>query len=91
MDCESHVRIGDDNYIREYVTINRATGAGEATVIGNGNWLLAYVHIAHNCVIENQVVITNAASLAGHVWVESRQELVEWLAFISLSMLGVWL
>ncbi|MCL6433227.1 MAG: acyl-ACP--UDP-N-acetylglucosamine O-acyltransferase [Leptolyngbyaceae cyanobacterium HOT.MB2.61] len=69
---ESLVRIGDDNYIREYVTINRATGAGEATVIGNGNWLLAYVHVAHNCVIEDQVVITNAASLAGHVWVESR-------------------
>jgi UDP-N-acetylglucosamine acyltransferase len=69
---ESLVRIGDDNYIREYVTINRATGADEATIIGNGNWLLAYVHIAHNCVIEDQVVITHAASLAGHVWVESR-------------------
>jgi UDP-N-acetylglucosamine acyltransferase len=69
---DSLVKIGDDNYIREYVTINRATGVGEATVIGNGNWLLAYVHVAHNCVIENQVVITNAASLAGHVWVESR-------------------
>ena len=69
---DSFVKIGDDNYIRECVTINRATGADEATVIGNGNWLLAYVHVAHNCVIENQVVITNAASLAGHVWVESR-------------------
>jgi UDP-N-acetylglucosamine acyltransferase len=69
---DSRVRIGNDNYIREYVTINRATGAGEATVIGNGNWLLAYVHVAHNCVIEDQVVITNAVSLAGHIWIESR-------------------
>jgi UDP-N-acetylglucosamine acyltransferase len=68
----SWVRIGDDNRIREYVTINRATGAGEATVIGNGNLLMAYVHVAHNCVIGNSVVIANAVALAGHVHIESR-------------------
>lgn len=66
------VIIGDDNRIREYVTINRATGAGEVTVIGNNNLLMAYVHVAHNCVIENAVVIANAVSLAGHVQIESR-------------------
>jgi UDP-N-acetylglucosamine acyltransferase len=68
----SWVRIGDDNRIREYVTINRATGAGEATVIGNGNLLMAYVHVAHNCAIGNSVVIANAVALAGHVHIESK-------------------
>lgn len=68
----SWVRIGDDNRIREYVTINRATDAGEATVVGNGNLLMAYVHVAHNCVIGDSVVIANAVSLAGHVHIESK-------------------
>lgn len=68
----SWVRIGDDNRIREYVTINRATGAGEATSIGNGNLLMAYVHVAHNCVIEDSVVIANNLAMAGHVHIESK-------------------
>ncbi|MEQ9548782.1 MAG: acyl-ACP--UDP-N-acetylglucosamine O-acyltransferase [Coleofasciculus sp. G3-WIS-01] len=68
----SWVRIGDDNRIREYVTINRATGAGEATVIGDNNLLMAYVHVAHNCVLENSVVIANGVALAGHVHIESK-------------------
>ncbi|MFP5272532.1 acyl-ACP--UDP-N-acetylglucosamine O-acyltransferase [Coleofasciculus sp.] len=68
----SWVRIGDDNRIREYVTINRATGAGEATVIGDSNLLMAYVHVAHNCVLENSVVIANGVALAGHVHIESK-------------------
>lgn len=68
----SWVKIGDDNRFREYVTINRATGAGEATVIGNNNLLMAYVHVAHNCVIGDSVVIANGVALAGHVHIESR-------------------
>ena len=68
----SWVRIGDRNKIREYVTINRATSAGEATVIGNHNLLMAYVHVAHNCQIEDSVVIANSVSLAGHVHIESK-------------------
>ncbi len=67
----SLVKIGDNNRLREYVTVNRATHAGEATVIGNDNLLMAYVHVAHNCVIENQVIIANAVALAGHVEIES--------------------
>jgi len=67
----SLVKIGDNNRIREYVTINRATHAGEATIIGDGNLLMAYVHVAHNCIIANQVIIANAVSLAGHVEIES--------------------
>ena len=63
----SHVRIGDRNVIREFVTIHRGTGAGSDTVIGNDNLLLAYVHIAHNCRIGNHVVMSNSSQLAGHV------------------------
>ncbi|XGV96695.1 MAG: acyl-ACP--UDP-N-acetylglucosamine O-acyltransferase [Leptolyngbya sp. BL-A-14] len=72
---EGLVKIGDDNYIREYVTINRPTFANEVTLVGNGNLLMAYVHIGHNCVIEDQVVISNAVALSGYVHVESRARL----------------
>jgi UDP-N-acetylglucosamine acyltransferase len=68
---ETWVKIGNYNRIREYVTINRATGSGEATIIGDHNLLMAYVHVAHNCTIENNVKIANATSLAGDVYVES--------------------
>lgn len=67
----SRVKIGDNNLIREYVTINRATGAGEATFIGDNNLLMAYVHVAHNCVLGSNIVIANSVALAGHVEVES--------------------
>ncbi len=70
--ADSCVLIGDDNLIREFVTINRATGDGEETRLGNGNLLMAYVHVAHNCIIENRVVIANAVALAGHVHLESK-------------------
>ncbi len=68
----SLVRIGDGNLIREYVTINRATREGEATIIGNNNLLMAYVHVGHNCAIEDSVVISNGVALAGHIHIESR-------------------
>jgi UDP-N-acetylglucosamine acyltransferase len=59
--------IGDRTTIREFATVNRAAGAGEATTIGNDVLIMAYVHIAHNCIIGDNVVIVNAVSLAGHV------------------------
>jgi UDP-N-acetylglucosamine acyltransferase len=60
--------IGDRNLIREFATINRGTGdGGGITRIGNDNWLLAYVHVAHDCKIGNHVVFSNYAALAGHV------------------------
>jgi len=68
----SFVEIGDDNLIREYVTIHRATGEESKTYIGNNNFLMAYSHIAHNCWIGNRVVIANMGTLAGHVRVEDR-------------------
>ncbi|QGM21654.1 acyl-ACP--UDP-N-acetylglucosamine O-acyltransferase [Spiribacter sp. 2438] len=64
----SRLEIGRDNTIREFVTINRGTEeGGGVTRIGDGNWIMAYVHIAHDCIVGNQAVFANGASLAGHV------------------------
>ncbi len=63
--------IGDRNVIREYVTINRGTaGGGGKTVIGDGNFLMSYVHVAHDCIIGNCNILANVATLAGHVTIE---------------------
>lgn len=60
--------IGDRNVIREFATINRGTAHGGGTTrIGNDNWLLAYVHVAHDCQIGNGCIFSNNATLAGHV------------------------
>lgn len=68
----SWVRIGDYNQIREYVTINGATQEEEVTQLGNHNLLMAYAHVAHNCVIEDEVIIANSVALAGHIYIESK-------------------
>lgn len=67
----SRLEIGDRNVIREFVTFNRGTeDGGGVTRIGNDNWLMAYVHLAHDCIVGNNVIFANAASLAGHVTVD---------------------
>ena len=62
--------IGDRNMIREHCTINRGTvqDIGK-TVIGDDNWIMAYVHIAHDCVVGNNTIFANNATLAGHVYI----------------------
>lgn len=69
---ESYVHIGDDNMLREMVTIHRATGEGEATRIGNQNLLMAYVHVGHNCTIGNNTMISNSTGISGHVTIEDK-------------------
>jgi UDP-N-acetylglucosamine acyltransferase len=65
---DSTLVIGDNNIFREYCTINRGTGAGiNETLIGSDNLFMAYSHVAHDCVIRNNCIFSNAASLAGHV------------------------
>jgi len=64
---KSRLVIGKDNRIREFVTIHRATGEGEETRIGDRNFIMDYVHIAHNCRIGSDVVLVNMAQLAGYV------------------------
>jgi len=67
----SRLVIGDRNTIREFVTINRGTDEGGGiTQIGNDNWLMAYIHIAHDCIIGNHTTFSNGASLAGHVYID---------------------
>lgn len=62
------VTIGDDNVVREYVTIHAGTAQDRGTTaIGDCNWLLAYVHIAHDCVVGDHTTFSNNAQLAGHV------------------------
>lgn len=68
---ETFLEIGDHNIIREFCTINRGSIQDKAiTRIGSHNLLMAYVHIAHDCVVGNHVVFSNNASLAGHVHIE---------------------
>ena len=65
------LEIGNRNVVREYCTINRGTEqGGGVTRIGDDNWIMAYVHIAHDCLIGNNTVFANNASLAGHVRVD---------------------
>ena len=69
---ETTLVIGDGNVIREYVTINRGTvGGGGQTKIGNGNFLMSYVHVAHDCIIGDYNILANVATLAGHVTIEN--------------------
>ena len=64
----TRLEVGDRNTIREFVTINRGTIQDEGiTRIGNDNWIMAYVHIAHDCIVGNDVIFSNNTSLAGHV------------------------
>jgi UDP-N-acetylglucosamine acyltransferase len=64
----TRLEIGERNTIREYVTINRGTSQDTGvTTVGDDNWIMAYVHIAHDCVIGNHTVLANNATLAGHV------------------------
>ncbi len=67
---KTFLNIGENNTIREFVTINPGTSEGTATTVGNNNLLMAYVHIGHNCVIGSNVIIANAGTLAGHVTIE---------------------
>ncbi len=69
---DTQVLVGDDNVIREYVTINRATGDAGKTVIGSKNLFMAYAHVAHDCVVGDGAVIANVGTLAGHVTVENK-------------------
>ena len=68
----TEVVIGDDNAIRECVTINRATHEGEQTRIGSGNLLMAYSHLGHNCDLGDRIVIANGVAVAGHVVIADR-------------------
>jgi UDP-N-acetylglucosamine acyltransferase len=68
---ETWLEIGDGNTIREFCTLNRGTAQDAGvTRLGNNNWIMAYVHIAHDCVVGNETIFANNVTLAGHVTVD---------------------
>ena len=67
---ETTCLIGNNNVIREYVTVNRGTKSSGATRVGSNNFIMAYCHIAHDCVVGCNVIMANGATLAGHVHVD---------------------
>ena len=70
-DEDTQVIIGDGNTIREYVTINLGTTDDKGiTRVGDDNWIMAYVHIAHDCIVGNNTIFANNATLAGHVHID---------------------
>ena len=70
-EAESFLEIGSNNVIREFCSINRGTAqGGGVTRVGNGNWIMAYVHIAHDCQVGNNTIFANNATLAGHVHID---------------------
>ena len=82
----SSLVIGDRNTIREYCTLNRGTKhGGGITRVGSDNWIMAYVHIAHDCQVGNDIIMANNATLAGHVTIGDHV----WIAAHSLIMKGV--
>lgn len=71
----SYVEIGDNNVIREFVTIHKATGEGESTKVGNHNYLMVNSHLAHNSSIGNHCTLANGATLGGYVQVQNHVNL----------------
>jgi len=67
---KTFLKIGKDNIIREFVTMNPGTEEGASTSVGDGNLFMAYSHVAHNCKVGNNCIIANAGTLAGHVTLE---------------------
>ncbi len=67
---KSSLEVGDNNVIREYCTLNPGTEEGGKTVVGSGNLIMAYSHVAHDCRLGNNCVLANGSTLAGHVTIE---------------------
>ena len=87
----TRVEIGDDNVIREGVTINRASEKEDGvTLIGNANFLMACCHVAHDCRIGDHVIIANGTLLGGHVRVQSRASLSGAVAVHHWATIGGW-
>ena len=88
-DEETRLLMGDDNAVREYVTINRATTKEEwETVIGSHNYLMAYAHVAHDCQLSDWVILGNGATLGGHTHIGEYAILNAFLAVQQFVRIG---
>lgn len=85
------IKIGNNNTIREYITLHRASVGGDGqTTLGDNNFLMAYVHIAHDCKIGNSVIMANVATLAGHVVVEDHAYIGGLVAVHQFTRIGAY-
>ncbi|CAN5538015.1 acyl-ACP--UDP-N-acetylglucosamine O-acyltransferase [soil metagenome] len=81
----TELRVGDRNTIREFVTFNvGTTQGGGVTQVGNDNWVMAYVHVAHDCHVGNNTIFANCTQLAGHV------EIGDWVILGGSSLIHQW-
>ena len=88
---DTRLIIGDNNIIREYTTINRATTKQEwETVIGNHNYFMAYAHIAHDCYLGDKIIISNLATLGGHITIGDYAILGGLVAVHQFSRIGTY-
>ncbi len=91
---ETFLKIGDDNVIREYVTIHRASGEGLSTVVGDRCYFMAFVHLGHNVLVGSDVTVANNVGLSGHVTVEDMVTIGgmtgvhQWVRIGRLAMVG---
>ena len=85
----SFLIVGDNNIIREFVTMNLGTEKDSKTTIGNNNLIMAYSHIAHDCIIGNHNVLANCATLAGHVTIEDKVTIGGLVAVHQFCRLGL--
>jgi UDP-N-acetylglucosamine acyltransferase len=67
---KTYLEVGDNTIIREYATLNRGTNFSWKTTVGSNCLLMAYVHVAHDCVLGNNVILSNSVNMAGHVTIE---------------------
>ena len=65
-----YLKIGNDNVFREYVSIHTATSDGDATIIGDHNYILAFTHIGHDCKLGNHIIMSAQIATGGHVWID---------------------
>ena len=86
--AKTFTKIGNANVIREFVTIHRGTKEGTQTFIGNHNFLMANVHVAHNCTIGNDVIMVNLASLTGHCTVDDQAFISGMTGFHQFTKIG---
>ncbi len=80
--------VGNNNVIREYVTVNRGTKSSGTTKIGNNNFIMAYCHIGHDCVVGNHVIMANGATLGGHTYVDDFANLSAFCAIHQFCKVG---
>lgn len=71
-DCVSYLKIGKNNIIREYANIHRASKEGGTTSVGDDNFLMGFTHIAHDCIIGNNIIMGNGTIVAGHATIEDK-------------------